>query len=37
VHVDGNEGDKKSTKAVIAPLTVVAFAGIIFGAGKGSV
>jgi hypothetical protein len=34
---DDKDGAKKSTKAAIAPETVVALAGMILGAGRGSV
>lgn len=34
---DGRHGDRKSTRAAMAPLLVVALVGMIRGAGKGSV
>lgn len=34
---EGRHGDKKSTSAAMAPLLVVALAGMIRGAGRGSV
>ena len=35
--MESSEGERKFTSAVMAPLAVVALAGIILGAGRGSV